>query len=102
MRFGPALAVENHRNVPPVEGRLRSPEVDRKPEVNPRRRAVDAFIETAIECLARALIDGAACRENQRIRDGITVKGNVAAGPEAAALEGRRQEIIRVGITSPP
>jgi len=65
MRFDPALAVEDHRHVPPDEGGLGGPEVDRKPEVNPWRRAINAVIDAAIERLARTLVDGAACRENQ-------------------------------------
>jgi len=84
MRFDPALAVEDHRHVPPVEGGLGGPEIDREPEEKPRRVAKDSGLDAAVERLARALIDGAARREDQRIGDRITIEGNVAAGPKLA------------------
>src|SRR2546428_508356 len=54
--LGPALAVEDHRNVPALDRWMLRPEINGKPEVKPRRGVIDARVDATIQRLARRLI----------------------------------------------
>src|SRR6266581_5021355 len=61
----PALAVEDHRDVPAVDRRMLRPEINGKPEVEPRRGVIDARVDAGVQRLARRLIHGAARHHDQ-------------------------------------
>src|SRR5439155_22391666 len=98
----PALTVEDHRDVPAVDRRMLRPEINGKPEVEPRRRVIDALVDSGVQRLARRLIDGAARHHDQRVGDAIAVEGVVPAGPNARALKQRVQRIVGIRIVGPP
>src|SRR6266704_5920289 len=58
MSLGPALAVEDHGNIPPLDGGAFRPEVHGKPEIEPGRGFKDAIVDSGVQRLARRLVDG--------------------------------------------
>src|SRR4051812_21514102 len=54
--LGPALAVEDHGHVPPLDRGVLRPEVDREPEVDPGRRLMHTLVDPGVQRLAAGLI----------------------------------------------
>src|SRR5437899_4797507 len=100
--FGPALAVENHRDIPAFDRGMLRPEVNGKPEVEPRSGVIDARVDATIQRLARRLTHGAARHHDQRVGDAIAVERVVPAGPNARAVKQRVEEVVGIRIVGPP
>src|SRR5258706_12195284 len=47
----PALTVEDHRDIPAADRRMLRPEINGKPEVEPRRCVKDALVDSRVERL---------------------------------------------------
>src|SRR5436190_19118284 len=100
-RFGPALAVEDHRDVPSLHGGMLRPQVHREPEIDPGRGGEDALVDALVQGLTRGLVYGVAGDHDQGVGDRITIEGIVTAWTEARAMELRIQEVFGVGVIGP-
>src|SRR5216117_841129 len=100
--LGPALAVEDHRDVPAFYGRMLRPQIHREPEIDPGRGLIDPVVDSGVQRFAGGLIDRPAGHHDQRIGDAITVEGIVATWAEARAMEQRIEEVVGVRVVGPP
>jgi len=81
---GPALAVENHRNVPALDRGCWAQRSTGNQRIDPRRGLKDPVVDAAVQRFPGHLVDCAPRDEDERVGDAVAIEGVVAARTELA------------------